>query len=86
MKQLLHYSSGQGGQTGLEPRGDASSRLPFGTINVIFAALVRTSSCPSRVMSVAQLSTKDSNSELKKARVGIQPALSFSNEDKIGTI
>ena len=37
-------------------------------------------------MSVAWLSTKDFNSELKRARIDIQPALSFSNEDKIGTI
>ena len=32
------------------------------------------------------MSTEDPNSELKRARVSIQPALSFSNEDKIGTI
>ena len=35
---------------------------------------------------MARLSTEDPNSELKRARVSIQPALSFSNEDKIGTI
>ena len=33
-----------------------------------------------------RLSVEDSNSEQKRARVDIQPALSFSNEDKIGTI
>ena len=55
-------------------------------INVIFAALGRTGSCPFRVMFVARLSAKDSNSKLKRARVDIQPALSFSKEDKIGTI
>ena len=38
LKQLLHHSSGRVGQVGLEMRGDASSRLPLGTINVIFAA------------------------------------------------
>ena len=37
-------------------------------------------------MSVARLSAKGTNSELKKARLDIQPALSFSDEDKIGTI
>ena len=58
----------------------------MGTINVIFAALGRTSSHPSRVMSVARLFTEDSNSESKRARVEIRPVLSFSNEDKIGTI
>ena len=35
---------------------------------------------------MARLSTEDPNSELKRARVSIQPALSFSNEDKFGTI
>ena len=35
---------------------------------------------------MAQLSTEDSNSELKRARVSIQLALSFLDEDKIETI
>ena len=38
---------------GLAFRGDASSRSPLGTINVIFTAPRRTRSCPSRVMSVS---------------------------------
>ena len=63
-----------------------SSRPLLGMINVIFAALGRTGSCPFRVMFVARLSAKDSNSKPKRARVDIQPALSFSKEDKIGTI
>ena len=58
----------------------------MGTINVIFATPGRIGSHPSRVMSVARLSTKDSNSKLKRARVEIRLALSFSDEDKIGTI
>ena len=37
-------------------------------------------------MSVARLSSEDSNSEPKRAKLSIQPALSFSDEDKIGTI
>ena len=37
-------------------------------------------------MSVAQLPTENSNSELKRAKVEIQPAISFSDEDKVGTI
>ena len=57
-----------------------------GTINVIFAAPGRTSSQPSRVMSIAQLLAKDSNSKPKRAKMEIQPTLSFSNEDKIGII
>ena len=86
LKQLLHHSSGQVGQTGSNPQRDVSSRPPLGTINVIFAAPRRTSSCPSRVMSVARLFANDDNLELKRARMDIQSAISFSIEDKIGTL
>ena len=65
---------------------DASPRAPLAPINVILAALGRTSSHPSRVISVAQPHAKDSNSEPKRVRIEIRPALSFSNEDKVGTI
>ena len=58
----------------------------MGTINVIFAAPGRTGSHPSKVMSVAQLLAEDLNFELKRARVEIRQMLSFSNENKIGTI
>ena len=37
-------------------------------------------------MSVARSRAEDSNSKLKRARIEIQPSLSFSDEDKIGTI
>ena len=86
LKQPLHHSSGQAGQTGSDPQGDSSSRPPLGTINVIFATPVRTGSYPSRVMSVARLSTKDSNSEPKRARIKTPLVLGFSADDKIGTI
>ena len=55
-------------------------------INVIFAAPGRTSSCPSKVMSVARLSAEDNNLESKRARTDIQSALNFSDKDKIGII
>ncbi|XP_050290489.1 uncharacterized protein LOC126728746 [Quercus robur] len=86
LKQLLHHSSGQVGQSGLDPRRDSSSRPPLGTINVIFAVPGRTGSCPSRVMSVARLSTEDSNSEPKRARIEAPLVLGFLANDKIGTI
>ena len=82
----MHHSSGLQGQANSEPRRDASSRYPLGTINAIFATLGRTSSCPSRVMSVARLSVEDINPKPKRPSVDIQPTLSFSDEDKIGTI
>ena len=55
-------------------------------INVIFAALGRTSPCPSRVMSIARFPPESNNSEPKRARIEIRSVLDFSDEDKIGTI
>ena len=86
LKQLLHHSNGQEGQIDSESRRDDSSRPPLGTINVIFPASGRTGSYPSRVMSVARLPAKDSNSKPKRARIEIQPVLGFLDGDKIGTI
>ena len=37
-------------------------------------------------MSVAKLPPEDSHSEPKRARIEVRPRLSFSDEDKIGTI
>ena len=58
----------------------------MGTINVIFAAPRRTGSCPSRVMSVARLSSKDINQNPKRARAELPLVIGFSDEDKIETI
>ena len=58
----------------------------MGTINVIFAAPQRIGSQPSRVISVARLLAKDIKTVPKRARVEVQLALSFSDEDKVGTI
>ena len=71
---------------GSEYRGDASSRLPLGTINVIFVALGRTGSCPSRVMSVSRYPVEEFNSMLKRVKMGIPLVLGFSDEDKLRTI
>ena len=86
LKQFLYHPSGQRGLASLESWRDASSRAPLGTINVILAAPGRTGSHLSRVMSVARPPVENSNHELKRARMEIQPALSFSDEDKVGTI
>ncbi|XP_050278153.1 uncharacterized protein LOC126719665 [Quercus robur] len=79
-------SSGQVEQTGSDPRRDASSRPPLGTINVIFVAPGRIGFHPSRVMSVARLSTEDNNSEPKRAKKEALQVLDFLDEDKIRTI
>ena len=55
-------------------------------MNVIFAALGRTGSCPSRLMSVARLPAEDSNLEPKRARTKTQLILGFLDKDKIETI
>ena len=86
LKQLLHHSSGLGGQANSGSQRDIPSRPPLGTINVIFAAQGRTGSCPFRIMSVAHLSLGDTNQELKRARVEWSLVMSFSDEDKIRTI
>ena len=86
LKQLLHHSSGRASQAGSEMRGDASSRLPLGTINVIFTALGRTGSCPSRVLSVYRPLAENHCQASKRARVDVPLILGFSNEDKVGTI
>ena len=71
LKQLLNHSSGKGSQTGSEFWGDTSSRPPLGTINVIFAALGRTRSCPSRVMSLSCYPDEGSSSIPKRFKTGI---------------
>ena len=86
LQQFLYRLNEQRDQSRSVTQGNTSSRLPLGTINVIFAALGKTGSHPSRVMSVTWLSAEESNSKPKKARVRIRPVLSFSNEDKMGTI
>ena len=86
LKQLLHHSSGLGGQTTSRSERETPSRPPLGTINVIFAGLGRTGSCPSRVMFVARLPSEDISRELKKARLERPLVMGFSDEDKIGTI
>ena len=86
LKSLLHHFSGQGNHTSLDSQKNAHSRLPLGTINVIFTAPGRTGSYPSRVMLVARLSADEDGSEPKRARILTQLTLSFSDEDKAGTI
>ena len=84
LKQLLHHSSGLGGQ--ITSWFETLSRPPLGTINVIFAAPGRTGSCPSRVMSVARLPSEDTSREPKRARLERTLVIGFLDEDKIGTI
>ena len=58
----------------------------MGMINVILATPGRTGTRPSRVLSVAQLPAEEPQPEPKKAKMNFHPTLSFSEEDKIGTI
>ena len=86
LKHLLHHSSSRGGQTGSAFQGNAVSKPPLGTINVIFVAPGRTGSCPSRIMSVSCYSDDKSNSMPKRIKINIPLMLSFSDVDKQGTI
>ena len=82
----MYRPNGQGDQAGLGAQGNAFSRPHLGTINVIFADLGRTSSYPSKVIFVARLPTEDSIPELKRVRMENRPTISFSEEEKVGTI
>ena len=86
LHHLLHPSSGHLGQAMQEPRKDVSLRPPMGTIHVILAAPRRTGSFPSRVLSVARLSTEDRERECKRSKKGSPLILGFSDKDKRGTI
>ena len=86
MKHLLHHSSGRGGQAGSASQGNAASKPPLGTIKVIFTALERTGSCPSRVMSVSCYSNDECNLAPKRNKTNVPLVLSFSDADKQGTI
>ena len=65
---------------------DALTRPPLGTISVILIALGRTGSRLSRVRSVAQPSAEDSSPDPKRSRMETRQALSFSDENKVGTL
>ena len=85
LKHLLHHSSGHQGQTHRKPQRNVALKPLAGTINTILATPGRTSTYPSRVLSVAQPPVEESQLEPKKARRNSYPILSFSKEDKIGT-
>ena len=67
-------------------QGNAASKPPLGTINVIFAAPGRTGSCPSKVMLVSSYSDDDPNSMPKRIKTNVPLVLNFSDADKLGTI
>ena len=86
LQQFLHRPHGQGDQLRSGALGNTPSRPPLGTINVIFAVPGRTDSHLSKVMSITRLPPEDFHFEPKRARIEVRPPLSFSDEDKIGTI
>ena len=83
MEGYNSFCIGPMGKETKQGQGNASSRSFLGTINVIFVALGKTGSHPSRVMSVARPHIEDSNFKRKRAKVEIRPELSFLDEDKI---
>ena len=86
LNHLLHHSSGRGSQTNSVFRGNAAPRPPLGTINVIFAALEKTGSCSSRIMSISCCTDEGSSLMPKRVKMNVSLVLSFSDEDKLGTI
>ena len=86
LKHLLHHSSGRRAQSSSAFQGNAAPKPPLSTINVIFAALGRTGSFSSRIMSVSCYSDGDSNSRPKRIKMNVLLVLSFSDADKQGAI
>ena len=86
LKQFLYQPNGQGSQVGLGAQRDVSIRPPLGTINVILAALGRTGSRPSRVLSITQPFIEDLPPDSKRSKIEVRLALSFFDEDKVGTL
>ena len=82
LKHLLHHSSGRGGQASSVFQGNVRPRPPFGTINIIFAALGRIGSCRSKIMSISCYSDEDSNSMPKRVKTNVPLVLCFSDADK----
>ncbi|XP_065633356.1 uncharacterized protein LOC136069111 [Quercus suber] len=60
LRHLLHHTSGRGGPMSAESRRDDPLKPSLGTINVIFAAVGRTGSWPSKVMLVDRLPAGES--------------------------
>ena len=55
-------------------------------ISVILTAPGKTSFHPFRVMSIARSFVEDLTPNPKRGRMEVRPVLSFSDEDKIGTL
>ena len=85
LKQFLSQPTGQGSQARSTHQKDVSLRPPLGMISVILAAPGQTGSYPSRVMSIARPHSEDLIPNSKRGRMEVQLALSFSDEDKVGT-
>ena len=81
----MHQPSRQESQVGSAYQRESVSRPSLGTISVIFTAPGQIRGCPSRVISIARPNTEDSVLESKRGRLEVRLALSFSDEDKVGT-
>ena len=85
LRQFLHQPSGHGSQVGSTHQQENPLRPSLGIINVILAAPGRIGVCPFEVMSISRSYTEDSVPESKRGRMQVQLALSFFDEDKVGT-
>ena len=75
----------QGSQAGSVHQRENPLRPSLGTINVILVAPGRIGTYSSEIMSISSSHTEDPFLEPKQGKMQAQPALSFSNEDKVGT-
>ena len=86
LKQFLYQPNKQCGQAGSGAQRNAPAKPPLGTISVILDTPGRTGSQLSRVMFIVRPSIGSSSPDSKRSRIKVQPTLSFSDEDKVGTL
>ncbi|XP_075633602.1 uncharacterized protein LOC142606086 [Castanea sativa] len=86
LKQFLYHPIGQGSQAGSGSQRDTSPKPHLGTINVVLAILGKVGFHHSRVLFVAQPLEGEYYPEPKRSRMEGQTMLSFSDDDKAGTL
>ena len=87
LNYFLHQSVEQVKHSGNGTHGNGTPQPVLGIINVILARPRGDAKASSRVMSVVGGSNLEARDQIpKKARVMVPPSLSFSEEDKQGTL
>lgn len=84
LKQFMYQPFVHGSQARSVQQRENPLRPSLGTINVILAALGRIGMYSFEVMSISSSHAEDLCLEPKRGKMQTLPALSFSDEDKVG--